>query len=670
MAKPAIAKVCLHLQWGVIVAILFFSTVAFGGVHAPAVYVVRLFISLSLILQVTVFLCQHNYFDDFDPALFFPLSVFAVFLALVYCQYLFGVNLLKHSAVGTVNTSVTYDSMVQLITYLIFFMVCVKIASKRENVERLGSLIAVLVFGITLLGLIQQSAPQGGILWRSFSSSKGVFFGPFINQNHFGGFLALTFPLSLGIMHDRFHRIKREHDHEVDEEASWRIWIALMDRGVVFLFFLTTLTLAACFISMARVSAVVLLLCCAAYFVLYARTLRNRKFYVTLFAVLACSFLLLWWMGGELVVRQFHLGSLSTAWYDRIEVFKRSLPLFYQFPLFGSGLGTFFLVSPKAFLPHMNYVSWQHAHNDYLEMLVETGAGGFLMFIGSILSLLLISFFRKQKNPSLWSRLMTNQALIAIFCIAVMETADFHLKVPAVALLFTFQLALLFRASHLERSRETDPFEGGSKMSRKVLKWAVPVLGLSLAVFLALYSTQDYLAGRLAQEDRNRLSNLKKAVELRPARADLWYELGKEYDRESREPQRGAASSLTLRQEAVSALRKAARLSPSYAPYWYRLGVLEYRLGFQKEGVTSLERAVHWSPGKLRNSIYLLGIYLRESERTNEGEERLKTLAKAQKLYEQLQGREEVPSEGEYRNWMGDYYFDRLRQLGAEWTGP
>lgn len=668
MAKPAIATFCLHLQWWVIAAILFFTTVAFGGVHAPAIYVVRLLICLSLILQLIVFLCQDAYWADFHRSLFFPVFVFVTFLVLICTQYFFGVDLLRQSTLGTINRAITFDSMIQLSAYFIFFIICVKMASKQDHVERLGTLIAVLVFVISLLGLVQQLTPNERILWKRFSDAKGVFFGPFINQNHFGGFLALTFPLALGIMHYRFYQVKREHEEESSQGASWRILVSLMSRGVVFLFFLTTLTLAACVLSRSRVSAIVLVFCCVAYFALYAIGQRNRSFYVTLIAVLAGAFLFTWWLADETLVHQFQLTSLGAAWQDRIEVFKRSLPLFYQFPLFGSGLGTFFLLSPKAFLPHMNYVSWHHAHNDYLELLVETGMGGFILFICSILSLLIISFYKNRNSPSLWSGLMANQAFVAIFGIAVIEIADFHLKVPANALLFAFQLAVLFQASYPRGEHDQELIGGKSGRRGKFLKWVVPVGALSGLAFLAVFSTRDYLASRLAQAESNRLSNLERAVELRPTRADLWYELGQEYDRTSKELQYRSENLRTLQGAAVSALRKAAALSPSYAPYWYRLGVLEYTLGYEKEGIASLEKSVYWSPGKLRNSIYLLGIYLRESEKTAAQEEKNRILGKAQALYEQLRKLETVPSDGEYRNWMGDYYFDRLQQLRVSWT--
>ncbi len=675
--KKTIAKTIFSLQWFLILTILFFSTITFGGVHASSIFFIRLFIIASLLLQIILIFVQENYFNDFRPALLFPTFLFVSFLTFVFLQYIFEVRLLKGWMIGTVSPYATYDHFIQLITYSLFFFACAKVASSRELVERLGSLIAVLVFLITILGLAQRLVDER-ILWKSFSSTPQSFFGPFINENHFGGFLALTFPLALGSMHYRFNKVKRKLSQSHEQNTSHVNWFTFIDEGVVFLFFLLVVTLGACFFALARVAALVLLFCCIAYFVVYAINKRNAWFYLTLSAILVGAFALLQWLGVNTIVNAYTIEALWKSWSERFEVARQSLNLFSMFPFFGTGLGSYAFVSSKVVTVLINYVWWDHAHNDYVELLTDTGAVGFLLFMGVILSLLFISIRKSRENFSHWSRAMTAQAFIAIICIGAMELADFHLKIPAVALFFTLQLAILFQ-SHQFKEDEALPQTtsvsknqaearsvssvGGSKAKGIIFKTIFSLTALLVAIFLLFYSVTSYRAYQLSQtqDHDRRLTDLKEAVELQPLNAELWFQLGKEY-RERAKSIEGAEKK-DLMDQAVLALRKATMLSPSYDYYWYYLGWAEYSFGFEKEAIHSLEESVYWAPQKQSCSLYLLAIYLRESKRAFLDSDRLRLRDKAGTLYRKLQRLETPPTESDYKGWMGDYYYNKLKEL-------
>ena len=163
------SKLNLHIQWWLIVVILIFSTVAFGGIGLQANYVIRILILISFLFQLAVFCLEDNYFKDFYPAIWLPISLYLAFIILVYFQYFFGLKILKDSVIGSINPYFTYDSIIQLVIYLMFFVACLKIASKHEFVERLMSLIVVLTFVIAILGMAQRLSDHR-ILWKSITS--------------------------------------------------------------------------------------------------------------------------------------------------------------------------------------------------------------------------------------------------------------------------------------------------------------------------------------------------------------------------------------------------------------------------------------------------------------------------------------------------------------------
>ncbi|GEM_PF-5082428 len=662
--KQAIAKINLNLQWFFIVVILVFSTLDFGGIYPRAIYLTRLLIVSIFFLQLVFSFFEDRYLNDFPRALFFPLLLFISFLILIYVQYFFGLRILQHSIIGTVNTYVTYDALIQLVIYFLFFVVCLNITRKRELVERLGSLIVVLTFTIAVLGLAQRLITDERILWRALSSVRGSFFGPFVNENHFGGFLALTFPLALGLMHYRFNKIQREFATG-PKKTFWVRWSALLNEGVVFLFFLIILTLVACFFSLARVSLFVLLFCCAAYFIAYGITKRNLKFYLTLLIILMCSFFLAQWLRYSSLAVYFRVESFKTAWNIRFDVVRQSLALLREYPLFGTGLGTYGFVSSKVVTCLINELWWNHAHNDYVELLIETGAVGFSLFISAILILIVLSFRQLKKNLSHWNKSIAIQSLISIMCIAIMEYSDFHLRIPSIALFFTLQLAILFQSSFNKEGQDSSQF---TKIKVGIFKGIVIFVGLILCIPIVIFSTNEYRVSKLIQTTGdNRLTNLQKAVQLQPSNAKLWHLLGWEYETDANKLNSKDENMWRLKQKAISAFRKTVALSPTYDTYWYDLGTLEYGSGYEKEGLISLEKAVDWSPATLKHSVYLLAAYLRESERISSIDKKMDFLNKAKSLYKKIQHLEVKPNDGSYRIWMGENYYNKLQQLIHSW---
>lgn len=647
-------KILLSLQWWLIVIILVFSTVAFGGIGSEAIYIIRLLILLSLVVQVLLFSFEDNYLADFHPVIFFPILFFAAFLALVYFQ-------------KSVNSYVTYHSLLQLAIYFIFFIACLKISVDRKLVEQLASVIVLLTFAVAILGLAQKLMSPEKILWKSLSSADWMFFGPFMNENHFGGFLGLTFPLALGLMHYRFRKVSARKRGGSAKQCGgkWK-WSQLIDEGVVFLFFLIILMLVACFFSVARVSLFVLLFCCMTYFVAYGIRKRNAGFFLTLLAILIGSFLLLQWLKFSTLTQHFNREALKAAFDVRFDITKQSLNLLYEHPFFGTGLGTYGLVSPKVIShPLAAYgVWWHHAHNDYLELLTDTGIVGFCLWMAAILILFSFSLYQLRRNSSHWNQHIAIQSIIAIICIGAMEFFDYHLRIPSLALLFTLQLALLVQASHAKEDGEMTP-----RLISPLLKGAVLLAGLVLFIQIVSFSTNDYRVFKLTQAGHHlRLSNLEKATRLQPSNSEPWYLLGQEYWKQANRLGRDTENALSLKRSAVTAFRKATALSPTRAHYWYHLGILEYGMGDEREGLFSLEKAVYWSPVLLKYSVYLLAVYLRESERNRHLDKKTDFLQKAQALYHTLQNLKVKPQAGHYGAWMGEYYHKRLEQLIPEWN--
>jgi O-antigen ligase len=134
----------------------------------------------------------------------------------------------------------------------------------------------------------------------------------------------------------------------------------------------------------------------------------------------------------------------------RLTIDRDCLRMLAQRPVLGWGLGAFPVVYPE-FRSFYTTLFVNQAHNDYLQLLVETGLAGF-----SIAVWFLVLVFRKAAGKlEDWtetaSGALTAAALLGCVGILVHSFLDFNLQIPANAALF-YVLCAIAAAAPLEQS--------------------------------------------------------------------------------------------------------------------------------------------------------------------------------------------------------------------------
>jgi O-antigen ligase len=113
--------------------------------------------------------------------------------------------------------------------------------------------------------------------------------------------------------------------------------------------------------------------------------------------------------------------------------------MFKDFPLFGTGLGTF----KYAYFLYGKEAGWvDHAHNDYVENLADMGALASAAFF-ALLAVLVFSLVRmwiRRRHPEV--KPVVLGVLTALFAAFFHSFFDFSLRIPANAFLFLILLAL------------------------------------------------------------------------------------------------------------------------------------------------------------------------------------------------------------------------------------
>jgi O-antigen ligase len=117
-------------------------------------------------------------------------------------------------------------------------------------------------------------------------------------------------------------------------------------------------------------------------------------------------------LAGLILTRGLHSWLLA-AFDARLVLWKDAWGLFLAHP-FGTGLGTFDEVYQRAGLPMVTGARF--AHNLFMQLLVETGVAGLLIFLAALVSLV-----RRLKTPFRWEGWGMGTGLLAFFLFSLVD---------------------------------------------------------------------------------------------------------------------------------------------------------------------------------------------------------------------------------------------------------
>ena len=287
-------------------------------------------------------------------------------------------------------------------------------------------------FLVSLFAILQHLTSNGKIYWFREMRSGGHPFGPYVNRNHFAGFAELVLPLALVPL--VLGRVRRER------------W------PVVGLF--AVLPIGALFLSASRGGIVSF---GAELSVLALVMIQRREMGKQLLAggaVLLVALLLVSWLGvGQILERLSSVQLLEVSSGKRASMRRDTWRIFLDHPFVGTGLGTLQLVYP----PYESLYDGKivnHTHNDYLEVLAETGLLGGICCAWFLGVLLVQSLERLRQFNNSFSGALQLSGFLACCGFLVHSFVDFNLHIPANALLF-FLMAHLATAEIQQTAQPT-----------------------------------------------------------------------------------------------------------------------------------------------------------------------------------------------------------------------
>ncbi len=322
-------------------------------------------------------------------------------------------------------------------------------ALTRDDTLKIARGVIVLGVVLALAGIVQKALWNGKIYGVWTPITAGESFGPFVNRNHFAGWMLMALPLALGSFCGRISSGMR---HVKPGLRNRVIWLSSPDASeTIMVGFAVILMALSLTLSMSRsgILGFLVALVISGWFVARRQATGSGRVLVAAYLVVVV-FVAVGWTGYDKLAARFAEGETAGSG-GRVEIWADSWRLAQKFPITGTGLNTF----GSAMLLHQTVDLNEHlaeAHNDYLQLLAE---GGALVCIPAAIAIVAVAATVRRRfrgvsveSPDYWIRV---GAVTGIVAIAIQEAADFSLQMPGNAVLFALLLALAVRSPTFDR---------------------------------------------------------------------------------------------------------------------------------------------------------------------------------------------------------------------------
>jgi O-antigen ligase len=394
--RPRLARGLRISLFVALCTVLMFGPLALGIVQDWSIALFEAASALTLLLWMAWQLAVGEIRLRWNP-LFAPMLAF---IALVLAQIAFR------------RSAYLYDSLSELWLYfaygiLAFVAVQIFCSDDRFLVYFARS---VALFGAVyaVFAVLQGFTSDNKIYWL-IKPRAGSVYGSYVNHNHYAGLIELLLPFALVLAFSGSVR------------GAKRFLLG----------FAATLMAASVFLSGSRGGMFAIVVETAFLAIVWMRQFSPKKSAVVFVSFFLVTALFLAWIAPQQV------GSRITNLHDpaRWLIHRDSARMFAAHPFLGSGFGTFATVFPHYRIFYDGFFI-NHAHDDYLELLLDTGLAGFAIAVWFVV-VLYRDGLRNLRAAKLSASAMVRIAALA-GCTGLLAHGftDFNLHIPANAALF------------------------------------------------------------------------------------------------------------------------------------------------------------------------------------------------------------------------------------------
>lgn len=364
-------------------------------------------------------------------------------------RYLLGENLSAVHALS-LDTNQTLQAFLKGAAYMTLFLLVILLVNSRQRLRQMMMLLVYIGTVNAFFGLVNYFT-NGYMGYFDPASSWGyAVTGTYVNRNHFAGLMEMCIPIALGLIL-AFQAKKRFYPTFKDRLRGYLNFL-LSSQSLLYLY--TLIMLAALLLS------------------------TSRGGIASLFIALTVGVLLLKFLNGAgvshgrlggiivlfivLVVGWFGLGSLESKMgqvgfeSNRSQIRSATYSLVADYPLLGTGAGTYEWIFPFYKTSDLGGKIFDHAHNDYLELLTDQGLVGFFLLGTSLLLIFLriLTALKNQRDPLLCG------VMFGVICgtlsMLIHAMVDFNFQIPANAAIFWCLIGMGVSAALIKRKRKRE----------------------------------------------------------------------------------------------------------------------------------------------------------------------------------------------------------------------
>jgi O-antigen ligase len=301
-------------------------------------------------------------------------------------------------------------------------------------------IIAIMLIGISesLYGMFEFFSGHRQILNLEGEDLVPSVTGTFLNRNYFAGYLLMVIPLSVGFLFSR-------EAARINRFRGWRERLVSFDGKTLLIGFCVIVMILGLLFSASRMGIASLLLSFTLLSLLFRNPSTEHKFSKTSILILGLALLWAAWIGLDSVISRFLTSSedFKGRWVFWVNTFQ----IIKDFPIFGSGLGTFAWVFPMYRSFHLIGVA-THAENDYLQLASEVGMVG----IGLLLILFLFLFYKSISGIRSLSHRESGRyigigGLVGILALMFHSIVERNIQVPSNAFLYIMLWVIVLKVS-------------------------------------------------------------------------------------------------------------------------------------------------------------------------------------------------------------------------------
>ncbi len=392
----------------------------------------------------------------------------------------------------SVNPKASLSEFFRYGTYVLFYLVTVQLLKEKETLQTLVLVIAVFGGLLAFSSILQFYLTKDLALWFRYAPENSIVVGPYVNHNHYAGLMEMIFPIVLALFFFYRPRIGKTSflrsiaEILTQEKANIHILIGMSALLIV----------VSIFVSLSRGAMIATSLSLILFFFLLMKRKISRGNTLLILGLVVLATLAIGWFGWDQILDRFaRLKNAQGVVYEaRLDFWKDSQEIIKDFTLTGSGLGTFVHIYPP-YKSLKDALVLTHAHNDYIELLVEGGLIGFLLagaFLAAWFRQTYGAFLRRRDAFSIY---LYMGCLTAMTSILIHSVTDFNMHIGANGLWFFFVAGLGVSGAHTNIRQQntltrlapvTSSFKKGMVMAAAMV-FALGAIGYNVSNLLGIF---------------------------------------------------------------------------------------------------------------------------------------------------------------------------------------